>query len=103
MLIEDAVRHIELLVDALLNMAVFRRRSSRISHTELNPSVAKVTSMLQPDCNGRDVEWRIAKLPALDCDPIVMPRSFKSSRQCFEILPWPGPRRNRGRQHPTTG
>jgi chemotaxis family two-component system sensor kinase Cph1 len=34
--------------------------------------------MLQPDCNGRDVEWRIAKLPALDCDPILMVQVFQN-------------------------
>ena len=101
--VEDAATHMERLVDGLLSLAKLGRQSLRLGHSELNPIVDEVISMLQPDCNGRDVEWRIAKLPALDCDPILMPRSFKSSRQCFEILPWPGPRRNRGRQHPTTG
>jgi light-regulated signal transduction histidine kinase (bacteriophytochrome) len=34
--------------------------------------------MLQPECEGRDVEWRIAKLPALDCDPILMAQVFQN-------------------------
>jgi light-regulated signal transduction histidine kinase (bacteriophytochrome) len=34
--------------------------------------------MLQPECDGRDVEWRIAKLPALDCDPILMAQVFQN-------------------------
>ena len=34
--------------------------------------------MLQPDCDGRDVEWRIAKLPVLDCDPILMVQVFQN-------------------------
>jgi chemotaxis family two-component system sensor kinase Cph1 len=34
--------------------------------------------MLQPDCYGRDVEWRIAKLPALDCDTILMGQVFQN-------------------------
>jgi signal transduction histidine kinase len=77
-LIEDAVRHMGLLVDGLLRMAVLRRQSLRLSHSELNPIVDEVISMLQQDCDGRDVEWRIAKLPALDCDPILMTQVFQN-------------------------
>jgi two-component system, chemotaxis family, sensor kinase Cph1 len=76
--IEDAVRRMGLLIEALLNMTVLRRRSSRLSHNELNPIVDEVISVLQPDCNGRDVGWRIAKLPALDCDPILMAQVFQN-------------------------
>jgi light-regulated signal transduction histidine kinase (bacteriophytochrome) len=36
-LIEDAVRHMGLMVDALLKMAVLRRQVLRLSHAELNP------------------------------------------------------------------
>jgi light-regulated signal transduction histidine kinase (bacteriophytochrome) len=43
-----------------------------LEHSELNPIVDQVIAMLQPECQGRDVEWRIAKLPALDCDPVLM-------------------------------
>ena len=71
-LIEDGVHRMGLLVDALLKMVVLRRQSLRLSHSELNPIVDEVISMLQPDCDGRDVEWRIAKLPVLDCDPILI-------------------------------
>jgi signal transduction histidine kinase len=77
-LIEDAVRHMGLMVDALLKMAVLRRQVLRLSHSELNSIVDEVISMLQPDCDGRDVEWRIAKLPALDCDPILMTQVFQN-------------------------
>jgi chemotaxis family two-component system sensor kinase Cph1 len=45
---------------------------------ELNPIVDEVVTMLQPECQGRDVEWRIAKLPALDCDPILMAQVFQN-------------------------
>jgi light-regulated signal transduction histidine kinase (bacteriophytochrome) len=77
-LIEDAVRRMGLMVDALLKMAVLRQQSLQLHHSELNPIVDEVISMLQPDCNGRDVEWRIAKLPALDCDPILMTQVFQN-------------------------
>jgi PAS domain S-box-containing protein len=76
--IEDAVHRMGLLVDALLKMAVLRRQPLRLSHSELNPIVDEVISMLKPDCVGRDVEWRIAKLPVLDCDPILMAQVFQN-------------------------
>jgi PAS domain S-box-containing protein len=76
--IEDAVRRMGLLVDALLRMAVLRRRPLRLSHSELNPIVDDVVAMLHGECDGRDVEWRIAKLPPLDCDPILMAQVFQN-------------------------
>jgi len=76
--IDDAVGRMGLLIDALLKMAVLRRQPLRLSHSELNPIVDDVISMLQPECHGRDVEWRIANLPALDCDPILMAQVFQN-------------------------
>jgi signal transduction histidine kinase len=77
-LIENAVRHMGLMVDALLKMAVLRRQTLQLSHSELNPIVDEVVSMLRPECDGRDVEWRVAKLPAFDCDPILMTQVFQN-------------------------
>ena len=76
--IEDAVRRMGLLIDALLRMAVLRRQTLRLRHSELNPIVDEVVAMLQPECDGRDVQWRIAKLPALDCDPILLAQVFQN-------------------------
>jgi PAS domain S-box-containing protein len=77
-LIEDAVCRMDMMVEALLRMAVLRRQSLQLSHSELNTIVADVVSMLQPECDGRDVEWRIAKLPAMDCDPTLMAQVFQN-------------------------
>ena len=76
--IEDAVTRMGLLVDALLSMAMLRRQSLRLRHSELNPIVVEVISVLQPECEGRDVEWRIAELPPLDCDPVLMGQVFQN-------------------------
>ncbi len=76
--IEDAVTRMGLLVDALLSMAMLRRQSLRLRHSEFNPIVDEVISVLQPECEGRDVEWRIAELPALDCDPVLMGQVFQN-------------------------
>lgn len=76
--IEDAVLRMGLLVDALLSMAVLRRRPLRLSPTELNPLVAEVISLLAPECEGREVEWRIGRLPALNCDLVLMSQVFQN-------------------------
>jgi PAS domain S-box-containing protein len=76
--IEDAVSRMGQLIDALLKLAVIRRQPLRLRRNELNPIVDEVVSMLQPECEGRDVEWRIAKLPALECDPILMAQVFQN-------------------------
>ena len=76
--IEDAVRRMGLLVDALHSMAVLRRQSLRLHHCELNPIVREVISVLEPECEGRDVEWRVGQLPALDCDPVLMGQVFQN-------------------------
>ena len=76
--IEDAVSRMGQLIDALLKLAVLRRQPLQLRRSELNPIVDEVVSMLQPECEGRDVEWRVAKLPALDCDPILMAQVFQN-------------------------
>jgi PAS domain S-box-containing protein len=76
--IEDAALRMGLLVDALLSMAVLRRRPLRLSPTELNPLIAEVISMLAPECERREVEWRIGQLPALDCDPVLISQVFQN-------------------------
>jgi light-regulated signal transduction histidine kinase (bacteriophytochrome) len=76
--IESAVTRMGLLIDALLKMAVLRRRPLRLDRSELNPIVDQVISMLGQEYQGRDVEWHIAKLPALDCDTVLMAQVFQN-------------------------
>jgi signal transduction histidine kinase len=77
-LIENAVRRMGLLVEGLLSLAKLGQQSLKLCRTELNAIVDGVISILGPDCEGREVEWRIAKLPALDCDPILMGQVFQN-------------------------
>jgi light-regulated signal transduction histidine kinase (bacteriophytochrome) len=76
--IENGTRRMTLLVDGLLSLARIGPQSLKLSLTELNAVVDGVISVLQPECEGRDVEWRIAKLPALVCDPILMGQVFQN-------------------------
>jgi light-regulated signal transduction histidine kinase (bacteriophytochrome) len=76
--VEDAVHRMGLLIDALLSLAKLGRQSLRLRHTALNPIIDDTISLLQAETDGRDVEWRIACLPSLDCDPILMSQVFQN-------------------------
>jgi PAS domain S-box-containing protein len=77
-LIENGARHMNLLVSGLLDLAKLGQQPLQRSLTELNPIVDRVILMLRPERDGRDVEWRIARLPAIDCDPILMGQIFQN-------------------------
>jgi signal transduction histidine kinase len=77
-LIEDAVCRMGLLVESLLSLAKLGQQSLKLCGTELNSIVDDVISILEPECEARGVEWRIAKLPALECDPILMAQVFQN-------------------------
>jgi PAS domain S-box-containing protein len=70
--IENAVDRMGRLIDGLLKMATLGRHALRSRQTELNPIVDEIVSQLEPECVGREVEWRIARLPELECDPVLM-------------------------------
>jgi PAS domain S-box-containing protein len=76
--ISDAVIHMGMLVDGLLSLAKLGRQSLKVRPTELNVIVAEAISVLQAECEGREVEWRIAQLPALECDGVLMGQVFQN-------------------------
>jgi chemotaxis family two-component system sensor kinase Cph1 len=76
--IHDAVIRMGLLVDGLLALAKLGRQALQMRQTALNAIVDQVIGVLQPECEGRVVEWRIAQLPALHCDPILMGQVFQN-------------------------
>jgi PAS domain S-box-containing protein len=76
--INDAVTRMGLLVDGLLSLAKLGRQSLKVRLTELNVIVSEAISVLQPECEGREVEWRIAQLPALECDEVLMGQVFQN-------------------------
>jgi signal transduction histidine kinase len=93
--IEHGAHRMNLLVDGLLDLARLGQRPLQRSLTELNAIVDGVISVLQPECEGRDVKWRVARLPAIECDAILMRQVFQnllsnalkySSRQSKAII-----------------
>jgi signal transduction histidine kinase len=76
--IQNAVTRMDLLVDGLLSLAKLGRKSLQIHPTDLNSLVALVISDLQPECDGREIEWRIALLPQIECDQILIGQVFQN-------------------------
>jgi signal transduction histidine kinase len=76
--IEAAVRRMGLLIDALLALAKLGRRSLRLRHNELNLAVDDAISALQSEIAGRDLKWRIARMPSLDFDRILVGLVFEN-------------------------
>jgi light-regulated signal transduction histidine kinase (bacteriophytochrome) len=40
--------------------------------------VEDVITLLAPETEGRQVEWKIGQLPFVECDPILMPQVFQN-------------------------
>jgi signal transduction histidine kinase len=68
-LIRSGVLTMGQLVDDLLNMGRISRQELARKPTDLNALVQKVVRELQPETEGRQIDWRIGTLPEVDCDP----------------------------------
>jgi PAS domain S-box-containing protein len=76
--IQAGTHKMGLLVDELLNLARVGRHAVNREVTKLNAIVAEVVAILQPESEGRQVEWAIADLPALECDPVLVRQVFQN-------------------------
>jgi len=65
-------------VDELLGLSRLGRQSLNLQAAGLNSIVAEVISMLQPEVEGRQIEWKIADLPFVECDPSMMKQVFQN-------------------------
>lgn len=74
--IREGTRRMGQLVDDLLNLARVGRHELRLQVAGLKPIVGEVMNDLKPDCQDRDVEWRIGDLPFVECDPALMRQVF---------------------------
>jgi PAS domain S-box-containing protein len=76
--IQSGTQKMGLLVDELLNLARVGRHALNRQPTRLNPIVAEVITILQPETEGREVEWVIADLPLVECDPVLVKQVFQN-------------------------
>jgi PAS domain S-box-containing protein len=64
------------LVDDLLNLSRVGRAQLTWQRTKLNSVVEDVLADLKGEIGSRAVEWRIAPLPSVDCDPGLIKQVF---------------------------
>jgi PAS domain S-box-containing protein len=76
--IEEGAARMGKLVDELLNLARVGRQALTVQATRLGALVQDVVTLLEPETEGRQVEWKIADLPVGECDPTLMRQVFQN-------------------------
>jgi PAS domain S-box-containing protein len=76
--IQAGTQKMGLLVDELLHLARVGRHALNRQTANLKELVAEVMAMLQPESEGRQVEWAISDLPTVECDPVLVKQIFQN-------------------------
>lgn len=76
--IEQGTNRMGRLVDELLSLTRTGRQSLVVQVTELSTMVHDVIAMLEPETEGRTVEWKIGDLPFVECDPTLIRQVFQN-------------------------
>ncbi|HWD20361.1 MAG TPA: ATP-binding protein [Verrucomicrobiae bacterium] len=74
--IRQGVQNMGHLVDDLLNLSRVGRAELQKEMTPLNPLVDEVIAELKPETKDRVINWRVAALPAMNCDPGLVKQVF---------------------------
>jgi signal transduction histidine kinase len=74
--VDDGARKMGRLVDDLLSLSKIGRQELEVRLTPLDALLRQVVEELEPQCSGREVEWRIGELPSAECDPGLMKQVF---------------------------
>jgi signal transduction histidine kinase len=77
-LIVQAAHRMGQMVDEMLKLARLGRQGLTVKVTGLSSLVEDVITLLAPETEGRQVEWKIGQLPFVECDPILMPQVFQN-------------------------
>jgi PAS domain S-box-containing protein len=76
--IRDGANRMAGLVDDLVHLARIGRQDVLRRPVELTTLVEDVVSQLQPQAEGREVEWRVEPLPTVDCDASLVRPALQS-------------------------
>ncbi len=74
--VSEAGRHMCQLLDDLLNLSRVTRKELTRRRTDLDSLVKEVRDSLQPEIEGREIEWQIGRLPTVECDPGLIKQVF---------------------------
>jgi PAS domain S-box-containing protein len=74
--IQSSARNMAGMVDDLLNLSRVARRELNLQLTGLSSLVEEVLKDLKSEVKNREIEWKIAGLPFVECDPMLMKQVF---------------------------
>ncbi len=74
--IQEAAQHMGHLVDDLLDLVRVGRREMNVQMTSLDALVEESVADLETEAQGRQIDWQIARLPLVQCDPGLMKQVF---------------------------
>lgn len=74
--IREGSQQMARMIDDLLDLARTGRREPDKVLTGLDSLVGEALRVLAPEFEGRQIEWRIGKLPFADCDPALVKQVF---------------------------
>jgi PAS domain S-box-containing protein len=76
--IEQGTTRMGRLVDELLNLTRVGRQALTVQVTGISSIVKDVVTMLEPEMEKRQVEWKIGELPFVECDPTLIRQVFQN-------------------------
>jgi light-regulated signal transduction histidine kinase (bacteriophytochrome) len=76
--IEQAAGRMGQMVDEMLKLARLGRQALEFEVTNVDLLVADVIALLRPEIEGRQVQWKIEDLPAIECDRILIRQVFQN-------------------------
>ncbi len=74
--IQGSTRNMGEMVDDLLNLSRVARKELNLQVTGLSSLVEEVLKDLKPEVKDREIEWKIAGLPFVECDPVLVKQVF---------------------------
>jgi PAS domain S-box-containing protein len=76
--IQSGTQKMGLLIDELLNLARVGRHALSRQETKLNPMIADLISIFEPELEGRQIDWMLEDLPPVHCDPVLVKQIFQN-------------------------
>lgn len=70
--VSESASHMGILVDELLNLSRIGRNALNLRPVELNTLVEGAMAELELETAGRDIAWKIGRLPRVQGDPVLL-------------------------------
>jgi two-component system, sensor histidine kinase and response regulator len=74
--IYSAVRGMAGIIESLLRLSRLGRQQLQMQHTSLDEMIGGILADCMPEIRGRKIEWKIADLPEISCDPVLVKQAL---------------------------